>query len=570
MATSFGIPISFHLFLLFLSVSTSHAQVKTSTADAKTLKKAIYGGSYALANGNIGIFFQEKDELVAYEFNNQAQFVTTHNGSDAGNMLNKADHRENAVTTQPDISEIKPGMGLKVLYTKESWGSLKLSNGLIYLSSTDKFINGFELEVKDTRKLKIEDAWRTTNIGARAIIPDDKKQYLFKARNGRRMSFDFTKTSTPPIVPHGGYLQAAGVITEKISIRNPSPHNANRLVIFKIGFDEAETSNIHIMPYSMRGIGVGSDAQGNMTVMTVPLNAPSTYKPHKQLNAKDEEKSHLFLYRFDNNNNLVKEHKIKSDLNNVNNYQTLAAGNKTYLIGTGKAKGKGFISSYQGQNTDAVSIAILDEKGELSPFRTYSEKAFEEKLETNGSKPNMKFTGGPYFYSTSVLDNGNVFFLGRSDGWHHGLLLSASGELIKYYVFPHLDLAKHTIHTEQLHIRGDKIYLLLADQPHELTNEKQTSSSSSSSTHSMGGGYQLKTTTSYTQTTQLFEIFHLSNVYVIDGSNGTARKIQLDDEVKKFYTLGNTPALFTDEGIYIPGRIKANKGKEVSLIKIDY
>src|SRR5690606_9154511 len=129
----------------------------------------------------------------------------------------------------------------------------------------------------------------------------------------------------------------------------------------------------------------------------VPLNAPSTYKPHKHLNAKDEEKSYLFLYRFDNNNNLVKDYKIKSDLNNVNNYQTLAAGNKTYLIGTGKAKGKGFISSYPGQHTDAVSIAIMDEKGELSPFRTYSEKEFEKKLETNESKPNMKFTGGPYF-----------------------------------------------------------------------------------------------------------------------------------------------------------------------------
>ena len=228
MATSFRILISFHLFLLFLSVGTSHAQVKTSTADAKTLKKAVYGGSYSLANGNIGIFFQEKDELVAYEFNHQAQFVATHIGPDAGSMLSKANHRESTVATQPDISEIKPGMGLKVLYTKESWGSLKLSNGLIYLSSTDKFINGFELEVKDTRKLKIEDAWRTTNIGARAIIPGDKMHYLFKARNGRSMSFDFTKTTTPPIVPHGGYLQAAGVITEKISIRNPSPHNATR------------------------------------------------------------------------------------------------------------------------------------------------------------------------------------------------------------------------------------------------------------------------------------------------------------------------------------------------------
>lgn len=547
-----------------------NAQVKSGTAEvSKTLKKGVYGGMYSLTNGNMGVFFQEKDELAAYEFNANAQYVATHNGSEANALLNKADYKESTVAKQVNATEISSGKGLKIMYAKESWGSLKLVNGLVYLSSTDKFINGFELEEKDTRKLKIEGTWRTANIGARAIIPEDKTFYKFKAQNGRYMSFDFTQTSIP-FVPTSGYLQSAGVITEKVSITNPSEHNANRLVVFKIGFNDNETSNIHSMPYSMRGIGAGSDAQGNMTVLTVPLNAPSTYGPHKKLNAKDEERNYLYLYRFDNDNNLIDEQKIKSDLNNVNSYQTMVAGNKTYLIGTGKMGGKGFISSYPGQTTDGVSIAVLDENGKLSPFKTYSEKELQNKLETNGAKSNMKFTGGPYFYSVSVLDNGNVFLMGKSDGWHHGVLLSASGELIKYYIFPHLDPAKNKIHTEQLHVKNNKIYILLADQPHELTNEKQTSTSSSSSTHSMGGGYALKTTTTSTQTRQLFEIFHLSNVFVIDGSTGSTKKIELNKEVKNFYTLGDTPALFTDEAIYIPGRIKANKGKEVSLIKIDY
>ena len=570
MTTNYRIHILFYLFLSLIITSELSAQVKTSTAEVKTLKKAIYGGTYFLPNGNSVLFFQEKDELVAYEFNGDAQFVTTHNGLEANNLLNKIDYKESTVAKQLNATEINSDLGLKVMYAKESWGSLKLVDGLIYLSSTDKFINGFELEVKDTRKLKIEGTWRTANIGARAIIPNGKTYYKFKARNGKYMSFDFTKATTHPIIPVGGYLQSAGVIAEKISIKNPSPHNANRLVIYKIGFNNEETSNIHIMPYSMRGIGAGSDAQGNMTVMTVPLNAPSTYGPHKKLNAKDEEKSYLYLYRFNNNNELIDEQKIKSDLNNVNTYQTMVAGNKTYLIGTGTTSGKGFISSYPGQKTDAVSIAVLDENGKSSSFKTYSENDFQGKLETNGAKSNMKFTGGPYFYSTSVLDNGNVFLLGKSDGWHHGVLLSAGGELIKYYVFPHLDLTKNKIYTEQLHVKGNQVFVLLTDQPNELTNEKQTSTSSSSSTHYMGGGYALKTTTTYTQTTQLFEIFHLSNVYIIDGENGSTRRIQLNEEVKNFYTLSDTPALFTDEGIYIPGRIKANKGKEVSFIKIDY
>ena len=254
---------------------------------------------------------------------------------------------------------------------------------------------------------------------------------------------------------------------------------------------------------------------------------------------------------------MIDEQKIKSDLGNVNGYQTLATANKTYLIGTGKAGGKGFISSYPGQKTDAISIAVMDVNGKLSAFKTYSDEGFEDKLENMGEKSNMKFAWGPYFYSVSVLDNGNVFFLGKSAGWHHGILLSPNDELIRYYTFPHLEPEKYAMHSEQLYIKNNKIYLLLADQPHELTNEKKRNFSSHGNT-------------GYTSTSQLFEIFHLSNVFLIDGTTGNVNKIQLNKEVKNFYTLGNNPALFTDKAIYIPGRIKANKGKEVSLIKIDY
>ena len=543
------------LFLLII-FGNLNAQIKTGTAEvSKALKNGIYGGAFPFSNGNTGVFFQEKGELVAYEFDGNAQYVATHHSVEANNLLDKVDYKESDIPNLLNAIEVDNGKGLNIMYAKESWGSLKLVNGLLYLSSTDKFINGFELDDKDTRKLKIEGTWRTTNIGARAIIPRDKTLYKFKAQNGRYMSFDFTKV--PATVHKEGYLQSAGVITEKVSIKDPSPHNANRLVIFKIGFNEEETSNIHIMPYSMRGIGVGSDAQGNMTVMTVPLNAPSTYGPHKKLNAKDEERGYLYLYRFDNDNNLIDEQKIKSDLNNVNSYQTMDAGNKTYLIGTGTTSGKGFISSYPGQKTDAVSIAVLNENGKLSPFKTYSAKNFQGKLETNGGNSSMKFTGGPYFYSVSTLDNGNVFLMGKSDGFHHGVLFSTTGELIKYYIFPHLDPTKNIAHTEQVYIKNNKIYVLLADQPHELSNARKTSTSTSGNVTS-------------TTTSQLFEIFHLSNVFVIDGSSGSTMKIELNKEVKNFYTLGNTPALFTDKGIYIPGRIKANKGKEVSLIKIDY
>ena len=553
---TFKINIPFYLLLSLMTMVNLNAQVKKGISEInKSVKKGVYGGTFSLSNGNKAIFFQQEGELAAYEFDGNAQFVKTHLSSEANNLLTQVDYQENTIEKGVNPMEISEDQGINIMYAKESWGSLKLVDGLLYLSSTDKFINGFELDDKDTRKLKIEGTWRTANIGARAILPKDKTLYKFKARNGRYVSYDFTKAHN--VIHKYGFLQSAGIITEKISISNPSPHNANRLVVFKIGFDNDETSNIHIMPYSMRGIGAGSDAQGNMTVMTVPLNAPSTYGPHRKLNAKDEDRSYLYLYRFDNDNNLIDEQKIKSDLNNVNSYQTMVAENKTYLIGTGKVDGKGFISSYPGQKTNAVSIAVLNEEGKLSPFKTYSEDVLEGKMEMNGGKSNMKFDWGPYFHSVSTLENGNIFLMGKSAGFHHGVLLSANGELIKYHLFPHLDPTKNISYTEQIQVKDNKIYVILADQPHNLANTKRSSVSTSGNVTS-------------TTTSQLFEIFHLSNLYKIDGNTGSTKKTELNKEIKDFYTLGNTPAIFGDEGIFIPGRIKANKGKEVALMKIDY
>lgn len=546
------------------------AQVSSGTGEVnKALKKAVYGGSVVLSNGNVVMFFQEKGELVGYEFGPDAKYIATHQGGEATNLLNGGVDKVSADPRTSAAPEIASGYALDVMYPIDSWGSLKLGSGKIHLNSTEKFIDGFELEQLEKRKLKIEGTWKTISYGARAIIPNDKTLYLFKAQNGRKMSFDFNKLKRNPMVPRGGFIQTAGVITEKISLRDPSPYNSNRLVVFKVGFDEEETSNIHIMPYAMQGLGVGTDAQGNMTVLTMPLNAPSTVAAQKALNAKDEERSNLYIYRFDSNNNLVDEHKIKSDILTVN-YQALPVGNKTFIIGTGTSDGKNYRNAYAGRKLDAFSISVMDENGNLSPFKTSLDEEFSKKVEEHGDKANLKFLDGPQFYDARVLDNGNVFLLAKSTQHHMGALVTPTGELLKFYIFPHLDWAKNTFYSEQLEVKGNKVFVVITDQPHELTNEKQTSTGSSSSTTYMGGGTSLRTTTTYTETKQLFEIFHLSNVFIIDGNNASSKKIDLNKEVEDFFTLGNIPVVFADNGIYIPGRIKANRGKEVSLIKIDY
>jgi len=467
-----------------------NAQVKSSNAEiSKSLKKGIYGGTYALSNGNLGVFYQENGELVAYEFSSNAEYIGTHHGGEASQLLATAKDDESTNVKQLQAIEIGPDASLEVMAADNPWGTMRLENAKVWLSSTDKFIGGFEIQQTDKRKLKIEGTWKTNFVGARAIIPEGKHLYKFKAHNGRYSSFDFTKPTSPPIVPKGGALQTAGIVVEKVSIKDPSPYNMNRLVVFKLDFDGNESSEVHTMQYAMQAMGVGSDHLGNMTVLTMPVNAPSTYGPHKPLNAKEEERSNLYLYRFTKDNQFIDEQKIKSDLLTVN-YQTVATTNKTFIIGTGSSKGKNYRMFYAGQSAmDAFAISMSDSDGKMQPFKTYTAKDFEAKLETFGAKFNMKFTNGPNFYSSSQLENGNVFIFGKSQNWHHGALISASGDLIKYFVFPHYDLSTHKMLTEQLEVRGNKIYLVLTDQPNELTNEAQTSTSTSSTTTYMGGGY---------------------------------------------------------------------------------
>jgi hypothetical protein len=98
-----------------------------------------------------------------------------------------------------------------------------------------------------------------------------------------------------------------------------------------------------------------------------------------------------------------------------------------------------------------------------------------------------------------------------------------------------------------------------------LTNAVQSSVSS----HSRTSG-NLRITTTTTTTTQLLEVFHLSRLFTVDGANGKVETLVVDSLQKGLHTMGNTAALFAPDAIYFPGRIKANKGKEIVLVKVPY
>lgn len=544
------------IWCLFVATPLLEAQVKSGkTSLDKASVKGNFGGLYALDNGNLAMFYMHKDGVSAYEFNDIATFEKAQQGNDAIELVDQA----MLTQKQENAPEIKEFTSLEVMFVASSWGALKLQKGLLGLKSDSKFIYGYDYEKIEDRKLKAEDTWRTNIIGNRAIIPDDLKTVKFKGENGRYMSYSFLPIGISSMAPINGYIQSVGVITEKVSIRNPSSNHFNRLVIFKVGGKSLdETNNIHIMPYAMQGVGSGISAKGNFIALTMPLNAPSTVKEQKALLAPDEDKNNLYIYELDDNNQVVAEAMHKSDLRTVN-FQTLATHDKTIVIGTG-AEGKNWRMAYLGQTAmSGLTYAVLNLEGKVIASKTYLEKEFAAKFESAGSDKAklQKFTGGPNFYQVKTLENGNIFILGKSDGYHHGILLSAEHELIKYFIFPHADVTKHHYFTHQLEARGNKIFLVNSDQPNELSNSVQESTSSSGNT----------TTTTKKQ---LFEIFHTTQLFTIDGASGKTELHVLDEIQKNFNSMGNIPALFTNNAIYFPGRIKAPNGKDIGLIRFEY
>ncbi|MGW8123673.1 hypothetical protein ACV07N_13535 [Roseivirga echinicomitans] len=530
------------------------------------IKNGVYGGTYESINGNVSIFYQTSDGIFAYEFDSNSSFIKELQGVDAlGSLTQVTDESiEQAVTGG---FEVPADEGLKVMFAGSSWGALKLQRGLLFLKSDKGFIYGFDYEKGSAEKLKVEDTWRTLPIGNRTIVPKDLKTVVFNARNGKQMGYTFSSLGMANFAPLSGYIQSAGIITEKVSIKDPSPYNSNRLVIFKVGgVPYAETSDIHIMPYAMQGVGSGVSANGNFIVLTMPLNAPSTVKAQQALRAPDEERDNLYIYEIGDDNKVISESSYKSALRTVN-FQAVSTDDKTFIIGTG-TEGKNWRMFYGGTTAmSGLTLTVLDKDGKISGSHTYLENDFSGKFEVvgQGKSKLQRFSGGPNFYRAEKLENGNTFIFGRSDAHHHGILVSPTNELIKYYVFTHLELDKNAIYTDQLEVRGNKVYLVLSDQPFEYSNAYKESTSSRSSVSG-----NIKTTTETTSRSQLFEIFHLSQLFTIDGNTAKSTRFQLDEIQKDFYTLGTTPAFFGKNSIYFPGKIKALKGKEVSLIKIPY
>jgi len=565
----FYLKLTFILVFIFLvtqlkpqmSVVYSH-----SAGISKDAKKGRFAGTYVRPDGSAELFFLSSDGPYGYKFSSEGKFTGESQGDQVALDFFTMQDAESQTKDFVDL----PVFDGPILMGSSTWtGNLAVKTGRLYLDATEKFNYGVGWDEDETIKPKLDNTWMSKLIGYRSYVPN--KKVILKAYK-HKSAFTFPEIGRAVVAPiEGGSIQAAGVVVEKVSIRNPSPNGQNTIAVFSLSGSNLEnmTSNVIITPYSQMAMGVGKTTFDGMAIMVIPVNAPSTYAPHKRLRPPEEKRLNLFVYRVNKENQVVDSVNFHSTSSVVTfQYLTDVDNTSDIIFGFGNDKSTKWRWAYGGMQLNVMQFVKLDDQGKVEFHKTYGEDEIESKLIVPGAKKNkmkLKFNKCPEWFWVKQLENGNYFFSGHADGLSMAMLTDNQGNLIHLYTIPHLDPEKNAWLGSDFKIRGNNVYLVLWDQPYEFSNAAKTETSSST----FGGPY-VSTTITTTRTKQMFEIYHITQLIKFDGSNGDAQHMWLGDQGKDYYTMHNKPVIFAEDAMYAPGKPKGPKGKEIYLTKISY
>jgi len=544
--------------LSFYFTSAQMKIIQSGSADlSKDASKGRFAGTYVKPDGSAELFYLTSDGVYGYNFSADGKFQ----GESSGNsVMTDLTTMQSAQTQTSDLDGLPVFKGDVIMGSNTWTGNLVVKTGELYLNTSDKFIYGPDFEEKETIKPKVDETWMSKQIGYRSYSPH--KKVILTDGNGKQMLFTFPESGKFVVASaDGGSIQGAGVVVEKVSIKNPSPNAQNTLAVFSIPGNDPYlmSTNVIYTPYSQGGIGTGLTSFGGFAVMVMPINAPSTYKPHKRLRPPEDKRMNLFVYRLNKENQVVDSVNFHSTASAVDFQYICDEESKTDAIfGFGNDKKAKWRWGFAGMELNVMQFVKLKENGQIDFHKTYLEDEINNKIIVPGSKNNkvnLKLPDTPVWDWVKKLDNGNYLFYGQSRYAEMAFLTDANGQLIHFYLMPVYDASSNL--GTQVEIRGNDIYLAIYYQPYDLTNTIQSETS----------------TTPYsitTKTTQLFEIYHLTKLVKIDGTTGDVQQIELGEAGKKYYTMYNQPVIFAEDAIYVPGRAKAPKGKEIFLEKVSY
>ena len=544
-------------FVLFSITSIGQklefASVSSATLDKATAKNGRYAGTFFKDNKiNVLYFLSSKKEgvtLNSYNFDNALKFKDF---TDLFVTSEQAEKDFEWYIPKEKIDKVATG-NERFLRAGSAFGSgMKIEFGKIERHYVLDIFTDWEFVQEGKLKPKTGEIWR--------IVPSGYKttsDYTGLATTSG-FSDDLYEYGNPLLAPASTTLLAAGVITEKISIRNPASTNQNRVAVLAINAERMDDSeyNIYTLPYSAISMGSGLGQDDNLCGLFAPLNAPSTVKAHKKLLWKDR-KNHFTLMRFSDDYSLVDSVSFLSKLMH-GRFDIYNGNGSTYIIGMGKDGFDGWSRNGRKILLKTLNvIQIIRVKDNQVVYSSYwSKDLMEDKLVVpDGEKKKYAFARDNNIIKEIIpLLNGDDFIFGQSQDKNYALQVSPEGELKAYYQIPRIDENSNRYNYQYM-LKGDHIYLVINEQPPALTNSTVVNVTRSGN---------IQTTT----VKRLNEVFVQSQVVRINTI-----KLEMSNTLtmdgKDFFTMGSYPALFKEDAIYFTGREKAPKGKKIFVAKID-
>ncbi|MDX1630137.1 MAG: hypothetical protein R3345_15615, partial [Fulvivirga sp.] len=316
--------------LLFTYVTAQELKFSeiASAELSKDARDGRYGGTYL--NGNsIDVVYayapkKEPLKIDRYRFNNTLKFQ---NLSDEGLDKEKSANEFSWYVPESMAEKTEPS-SLKWIYCNRAFGGgMKFTLGTMKKNFYKGFYVGREFIEEDNLKAKTGDIWRVIPGGFKSTSTIE----AIATSNG--FAQKAAKYGNPLTAPANAPILAAGIIQEKVKLKNPPPTNGNRVAIMSIDGNNFDNTNynIYILPFSAMTMASGLGQDDYLTNLFVPLNAPSTVAEHKPLLWKDR-KDIWCMIRFNDNVEMVDSVFFRSKLM-WGNFQIHNGQGSTFAIG---------------------------------------------------------------------------------------------------------------------------------------------------------------------------------------------------------------------------------------------
>ncbi len=525
----------------------------------KTSRSGIYGGTFILGNHAKVIYVSStNDEGAQVE---EYDFSLNGGGPVIEDRFISSD---SAFKTLPwympksQVEKIADTNGKWLKATRAFGSGMKLWRGSIKKHYVLGVYTGMEFLEEEAIKPKTGDIWRITPGGYKSLSDFD----ALATSNG--FYNDLDKYGNPLLMPANSTLLAAGVITEKVSLKSDQKYASNRVAVLTMNgmnFEDMQYET-YLLPYTASTITSGLGQDDNLCSLFAPLNGPTTLKSLKHLYWK-ENKEHFTVMRFNDQRKLVDSASFQSKLM-WGDYQILNGNGSSFVLGKGDAKnGHKFGGWYKGYVYKKVTgIQVVKIKDGNSVYtKLFTEEDLVNKIVDAGGKK-VKF--GMYvprnnFSEVVNLPNGDDLIIGYTPLEFYALQLSSTGDLKAFYLIPLGKQDELNLLNYQYMLKNDHLILVANLQPVAFSTDAKVDVD----VH-RGAGIKITTTT----VTKLNEVFMQSYVYRINTAQAKITDMKAFDG-KEFYPMGSYPAMFTTDAIYFTGREKGPKGKVIHVVKVE-